>query len=173
MQVNPTKSSLLLGLRGPLADKWLKRHVSRDRAGVRHLRYGPALCDRIPIVHSFVYLGVVSSYRNFEDLLTLRRRLAIAAGHHARLRRVLHARKVLTSPERARLWTVLIQSAQLYALEAVGVTKEGVRLLHVQTAKHLRGIFGTARHIDGRSVRCCLLSKVSLGQHTCVTHTAV
>ena len=148
-QVNPTKSSLLLGLRGPLADKWLKRHASRDRA-VRHLRYGPALRDRIPIVPSFVYLGVVISYRNFEDL-TLRHRLAIAAGHHARLRRILHARKVLTSPERARLWTVLIQSAQLYALEAVGVTKEGMRLLHVQTTKHLRGIFGTARHIDGLS----------------------
>ena len=109
------------------------------------------------------------SYRNFEDL-TLRRRLAIAAGHHARLRRILHARKVLTSPERARLWTVLIQSAQLYALEAVAVTKEGMRLLHVQTTKHLRGIFGAARHIDG----CCLLSKVSLGQHDmCHSHSGV
>ena len=101
MQVNPAKSSLLLGLRGPLADKWMKRRVSRDRVGVRHLRYGPALCDRIPIVPSFVYLGVVISYRNFEDL-TLRHRLTMAAGHRARLRRILHAKKVLTSPERAR-----------------------------------------------------------------------
>ena len=150
MQVNPAKSSLLLGLRGPLADKWMKRHVMRDKAGERHLRYGPALCDRIPIVPSFVYLGVVISYRNFEDL-TIRHRLAIAAGHHARLRRILHAKKVLTSSERARLWTVLIQSAQLYALEAVGVTKEGMRLLRVQTTKHLRGIFSTARHVDGMS----------------------
>ena len=150
MQVNPAKSSLLLGLRGPLADKWMKRHVLRDKASARHLRYGPALCDRIPIVSSFVYLGVVISYRNFEDL-TIRHRLAIAAGHHARLRRIMHAKKVLTSSERARLWTVLIQSAQLYALEAVGVTKEGMRLLHVQTTKHLRGIFSTARHVDGMS----------------------
>ena len=150
MQVNPAKSSLLLGLRGPLADKWMKRHVMKDKAGERHLRYGPALCDRIPIVPSFVYLGVVLSYRNFEDL-TIRHRLAIAAGHHARLRRILRAKKVLTSSARARLWTVLIQSAQLYALEAVGVTKEGVRLLHVQTTKHLRGIFSTARHVDGMS----------------------
>ena len=71
--------------------------------------------------------------------------------NHARLRRILHAKKVLTPSERARLWTVLIQSAQLYALEAVGVTKEGMRLLHVQTTKHLRGIFGTARHVDGLS----------------------
>ena len=150
MQVNPAKSSLLLGLRGPLADKWMKRHVLRNKAGERHLRYGPALCDRIPIVPSFVYLGVVISYRNFEDL-TIRHRLTIAAGHHARLRRVLRAKKVLTSSARARLWTVLIQSAQLYALEAVGVTKEGMRLLHVQTTKHLRGILGTARHVDGLS----------------------
>ena len=124
--------------------------LTRDKTGVRHLRYGSALCDRIPIVPSFVYLGVVISYRNFEDQ-TLRHRLAIAAGHHARLRRILHAKKVLTPSERARLWTVLIQSAQLYALEAVGVTKEGMRLLHVQTTKHLRGIFGTARHVDGLS----------------------
>ena len=124
--------------------------MTRDKTGVRHLRYGPALCDRIPIVPSYVYLGVVISYRNFEDQ-TLRHRLAIAAGHHARLRRVLRAKKVLTPSERARLWTVLIQSAQLYALEAVGVTKEGMRLLHVQTTKHLRGIFGTARHVDGLS----------------------
>ena len=150
MQVNPDKSSLLLGLRGPLADRWMKRHVQRNKAGGRHLRYGPALCDRIPIVSSFVYLGVVVSYRNFEDL-TVRHRLNIAAGHHARLRRVLHAKKVLTASARARLWTVLIQSAQLYALEAVGVTKEGMRLLHVQTTKHLRGIFSTARHVDGLS----------------------
>ena len=150
MQVNPTKSSLLLGLRGSLADKWLKRHVLRNKAGERHLRYGPALGDSIPIVPSFVYLGVVISYSNFEDL-TIRHRLAIAAGHHARLRRVLHAKRVLTSTERARLWTVLIQSAQLYALEAVGLTKEGMRLLHVQTTKHLRGIFSTARHVDGLS----------------------
>ena len=150
MQVNPAKSSMLLGLRGPLADRWMKRHVQRNKAGERHLRYGPALCDRIPIVPSFVYLGVVLSYRNFEDL-TVRHRLTIAASHHARLRRILHAKKVLTSSARARLWTVLIQSAQLYALEAVGVTKEGMRLLHVQTTKHLRGIFSTARHVDGLS----------------------
>ena len=82
MQVNPAKSSLLVGLRGPLADRWLKRRAHKDRHGVRHLHHGAALQDRIPIVSCFVYLGVVISYHNFEDQ-TMRHRLSIAAGHHA------------------------------------------------------------------------------------------
>ena len=55
----------------------------------------------------------------------------------------------------------MVQTAQLYALEAVGVTSEGAKMLHVQTLRHLRGIFGSARHVDGLSDHA-FLSKYDL-----------
>ena len=81
----------------------------------------------------------------------MRHRVNVASGHFERLRKILHARKILSSRTRHRLWCVMVQTAQLYAVEAVGVTAEGVRMIHVQTLRHLRGIYKSARHVDGLS----------------------
>ena len=97
-----------------------------------------------------VWAVEVQSYYNFERA-TVKYRLQVAAGHHERLRKILRAKKVLCAKTRHRIWRVMIQTAQLYALEATEVTKEGMRLIHVQTRRHLRGIYGSARRVDGLS----------------------
>ena len=160
MQANPEKSAFLISVRGTQAKKWVRRFVRKDKQQVRHFHFGGGADDRVPVAESFTYLGAVLSYNNFE-LETMKHRLGVAAGHHDRLRKILHAKRVLSAKVRYRQWQVMVQTAQLYALEAVGVTPEGAKMLHVQTLRHLRGIFGSARHVDGLSDHA-FLSKYDL-----------
>ena len=146
MQPNPAKSSLILRIAGKEAANWKRKAISVTKNGARVLRYGGQLADVIPIVPRYTYLGVVLSFEHFE-LDTMRHRLSQASAHHGRLRRMIHAYKSLTAKQRFELWRTCIQSAQLYGLEAVGVNASGLRLLHIQTIKHLRGIFRTPRHL--------------------------
>ena len=164
MQANPEKSAFLISVRGTQAKKWVRRFVRKDKQQVRHFHFGGGIDDRVPVAESFTYLGAVLSYNNFE-LETMKHRLGVAAGHHDRLRKILHAKRVLSVKVRYRLWQVMVQTAQLYALEAVGVTPEGAKMLHVQTLRHLRGIFGSARHVDGLSDHA-FLSKYDLPDST-------
>ena len=150
MQANPSKSTFLLSARGYLAKKWVRKFIRKNKNGERRFYFGGRPQDQVPVADSFVYLGAVLSYQGFEEA-TIRHRLGVAAGQHERLRRVLHARKVMGAHTRFRLWKVMVQTSQLYAVEAVGMTKEGARLIYAQTMRHLRGIFGSARHVDGLS----------------------
>ena len=150
MKANPGKSTFLLSARGYAAKKWVKKFIRKNKQGEKRFYFGGRPQDQVPVADSFVYLGAVLSYQGFEEA-TVRHRLGVAAGQHERLRQVLHARKVMGAHTRFRLWKVMVQTSQLYAVEAVGVTKEGARLIYAQTMRHLRGIFGSARHVDGLS----------------------
>ena len=158
MQANPDKSTFLINARGHQARKWMKRWVRKDKEGQKQFHYGGAQADRVPLATQFMYLGAVLSYQNFE-LATMRHRLGVASGHRDRLKKVLHARRVLSLGHRLRLWRIMVQTSQLYAIEAVGLTSEAAKLLHVQTMRHLRAIIGSARHIDGDSGQLFMLKK--------------
>ena len=150
MNANAGKSTFLYEVRGYRAKQWCKKFIRKNKQGSVHFHFGGRAHQCIPVEESFQYLGVILSYRGFENA-TVRHRLNVASGHFERLRRILHARKILSSRTRHRLWCVMVQTAQLYAIEAVGVTVEGVRMIHVQTLRHLRGIYRSARHVDGLS----------------------
>ena len=156
MKANPEKSKFLISARGQQARKWIKRWIRKDAEGQRQFHFGGGRTDRVPVATQFAYLGTILSYRNFE-LETARHRLGVATGHRDRLRKVLHARRVLSVGHRLRLWRIMVQTSQLYALEAVGITPEVAKLLHVQTMRHLRAIIGSARHIDGDSDQLFML----------------
>ncbi|CAE7624913.1 unnamed protein product [Symbiodinium sp. CCMP2592] len=156
MKANAEKSKFIISARGQQASKWMKRWIRKDTEGVKHLFFGGAKTDKIPVATHFTYLGVVLSYNNFE-LATVRHRIGVAAGHRERLRKVLRAHRVLSVGHRLRLWRIMIQTSQLYAIEAVGLTAEAAKLLHVQTMRHLRAIIGSARHVDGDSDQLFML----------------
>ncbi|CAE7280327.1 jockey\pol [Symbiodinium sp. CCMP2592] len=156
MQANPDKSTFIIGARGQQARKWVKRWVRKDSEGRKQFHFGGAKQDRVPVASQLTYLGVVLSYRNFE-LATANHRIGVAAGHRDRLRRILHARRVLSVGHRLRLWRIMVQTSQLYAVEAVGLTTETAKLLHIQTMRHMRAIIGSARHVDGDSDQLFML----------------
>ncbi|CAE7391527.1 unnamed protein product [Symbiodinium sp. CCMP2592] len=156
MQANPDKSTFIIGARGQQARKWVKRWVRKDSDGRKQFHFGGAKQDRVPVASQLTYLGVVLSYRNFE-LATANHRIGVAAGHRDRLRRILHARRVLSVGHRLRLWRIMVQTSQLYAVEAVGLTAETAKLLHIQTMRHMRAIIGSARHVDGDSDQLFML----------------
>ncbi|CAE7331529.1 unnamed protein product [Symbiodinium sp. CCMP2592] len=156
MQANPDKSTFIIGARGQQARKWVKRWVRKDSDGRKQFHFGGAKQDRVPVASQLTYLGVVLSYRNFE-LATANHRIGVAAGHRDRLRRILHARRVLSVGHRLRLWRIMVQTSQLYAVEAVGLTAETAKLLHIQTMRHMRANIGSARHVDGDSDQLFML----------------
>ncbi|CAE7853504.1 unnamed protein product [Symbiodinium microadriaticum] len=173
MQANPDKSTFLISIRGHQAKEWTKRWIRKDSKGNRHFHFGSDKAERVPVAEQFLYLGAMLSYRGFE-VATVRHRIGVAAGHRERLRKILHARRVLSVGHRLRLWKIMAQTSQLYAIEAVGLTAEASKLLHVQTMRHLRAIFGSARHVDGDSDQLFMIKHgipdcVELVRHRCDT----
>ena len=76
MQVNPTKSRLVLGLRGSTARRWLRRHACTVDGQPAISLGTPAEPLVIPKVSSMVYLGIVVSYQR----LVRFKHLSIASG---------------------------------------------------------------------------------------------
>ena len=93
MLVNSDKSTLVLGVRGAQAKKWIRTHLVA-RAGRKCLEVGtPGASLCIPVADQFVYLGVVASYKGFEQQ-TLQHRLKAASANRSRLNKLLHSRQL-------------------------------------------------------------------------------
>ena len=89
LQINPEKSHFLVEVRGSDAEKWLRKHKVRSPDGKGWMfRFNLFTKAEVPLVKSFRYLGVVLSYRYFEDE-TLRCRMDLAQAHRNRLAKVL------------------------------------------------------------------------------------
>ena len=111
MLVSDSKSKAVLTLRGSLANTVRRRFVRPASDGEGnvlriHTSSGP-LC--IPLVDSFVYLGTVISYGNFEAQ-TLDHRLAKGEAAYHRLGKVLKGRHSLSSRQRLSLWRSCVWS---------------------------------------------------------------
>ena len=149
MVVNSDKSSVILGLRGNHAKRWIRTHIVA-RAGKRCLNFGipgDPLC--IPMVDSFVYLGVVVSYRQFEQQ-TLQHRIQAASANRARLNKVLHS-KQLAVRRRVCLYVSCVRSSLMYGLHAVGLTESVLRKLESVDARHLRSVARSPVHLTHES----------------------
>ena len=113
LQVNPSKSSLLLELRGTRGLAWLRKHVvHKGPQRERQFCYNPHKRLCLPLHKHCRYLGVVLAYDSYEDL-TLQHRMAQAEAHRNRLRRVLQGHGGLGIRTRLRLWQVAIQTSQM------------------------------------------------------------
>ena len=90
MDINMSKSRIVLILRGNKAKRWLRAHEQRTAQGplisVGTLQI-PLL---IPKAQTMVYLGIVASYQHFE-MQTCKHRLASAMHGKHRLIKVLHS----------------------------------------------------------------------------------
>ena len=150
LQVNASKSRLLVSEEGLEADRWLRKRKRKDAKGKWTLRYNKFTKASLVLSSEFKCLGAVLSYGRFEAL-TAQHRLAQAQGHKQRLQRILQGRGGLTLPQRVRLWVTCVQSAQHYGLDAVGVTPALLRKIHTQTLQHLRALAGSPRHITRES----------------------
>ena len=151
LQINPEKSHFLVEVRGSDAEKWLRKHKVRSSDGVGWMsRFNLFTKAEVPLVKSLKYLGVVLSYRFFEDE-TLRYRMGLAQAHRNRLAKVLQGRDGLGVDQRKRIWQVCVQTSQTYGLVAVGITEAGLKKLHIQTMKHVRAFAKSPRHITRKS----------------------
>ena len=151
LQINPSKSSFLVEVRGSDAEKWLRKHRFRNKSDDGwSFRFNLSTREEVPIVKSFRYLGVILSYHCFEDE-TLRYRVEMAQSHRNRLAKVLQGRGGLGLSQRRRIWLVCVQTSQLYGLCVTGITPAGLKRLHIQMMKHVRAFAKSPRHLTQES----------------------
>ena len=149
MSVNPSKSQLVVKLRGNAARRWLRRHQHRTPQGL-FLEVGtPHLPIRIPLVRRMQYLGIIASYDGFELQTCLHRQRAALANKH-RLARVMHYRQLSLS-QRVRVYVACVRSSLLYGQHATVVTPAVLRKLEQFDARSLRAIGKSPSHVTHES----------------------
>ena len=88
MSVNPSKSSVVISLKGSAAKRWIRLHTCVVD-GKPAINFGfPGQPLLAPTAPSMVYLGVVASYGRFE-VATFQHRLKAAIHNKQRLQRIL------------------------------------------------------------------------------------
>ena len=138
MQINVSKSRIVLRVRGSRAKRWLHLHEQRTAQGPVVSVGTPQRPIHLPRARTMVYLGIVASYQNFE-LQTCRHRLAIAMQTKHRLIKVLHSAD-LSHKHRLRLYVACVRSTMLYGQHAVGVTTSVMHRLDAADSRALRAI---------------------------------
>ena len=150
MKVNPSKSGIVLGVRGRHAKDFIQQHIQGPTDKPCLVIGIGAAALRIPIKQSMTYLGIEISYANFEQE-TLVSRLRVAQATRCRLSKVLSARRYLTQSQRVHLYILCVRSAALYGLGAVGLQQSGVRKLLQFETRHLRAIVRSPVHLTKES----------------------
>ena len=149
MVVNSDKSSVVIGLKGSQAKRWIRQHTVAN-AGRKCIDFGvpgDPLC--IPVVDSFVYLGTVVTYKQFE-LLSLQHRVKTVSANRARLNKLLHS-KQLALRRRVSLYLSCVRNTLLFGLHAVGLTDATLKKLEAADARHLRSIARSPVHLTRES----------------------
>ena len=100
----------------------------------------------IKLVSQRTYLGVQLSFRNFEQM-TLRHRLQDGQITRHRLRPWLNGKHVLTSRDRAQLWSTCVLSSYAHGLGCCGLRQEGLQLLCNKIHSDLRRIGKSPQHV--------------------------
>ena len=126
LDINDTKTQVLLQIRGTHAKKALKKYTE-CRKGARFLRLSAFKQQRwLPICTQPRCLGAQISYDSFIDA-TVHHRIVSARATYGRLRTVLTSRSNLSVRARIQLWRACVGAALFYALDSSGVTLSGLR----------------------------------------------
>ncbi|CAE7630380.1 Pol, partial [Symbiodinium necroappetens] len=145
MEIQPDKCAVLLNLHGKEKSKILKHHIVH-RQEQAHLVISTLEEVYIPIKKHHEYLGTVLAYRD-PQTLTLQHRLGKARGQYALLRKTLHARRLISSKHRYRIWKAGVPASACYGLLATGVTVTGRAQLLAMAARQLRALAGRPAHL--------------------------
>ena len=149
MVANADKSSIIMGIRGTSARKWIQSHQV-VRNGQKFVNFGlPSEPLLVPSVKQFGYLGVQVSYGAFE-MQTLLFRQQAASANRARLVRILHHRQ-LALRRRVSLYLSCVRSSLIFGLHATGLTAATLRKLDASHSRHLRAIAKSPSHITKKS----------------------
>ena len=144
MTVNASKSRVILAVAGTQASQIKKRFV-RVIENCPHLKVN----DKgllIPLVDSFVYLGVKVGYKGFEDD-TLHHRLAKGKANYWRLAKILRGKHALSAKTRMQLWRSCVWTSISYGLDCVGLTQMGASLLETSVLRQVRAALSCPSHI--------------------------
>ncbi|CAE7880876.1 HCN2, partial [Symbiodinium necroappetens] len=144
LQINYTKSQIVIQLRGQLVAKMQKKFF-KQRHGVQCLRIQADQDIYLPCVDRLDYLGTVLSYSGFESQ-TVQLRAQKADNAFRQLRKPLRSRSALSTGHRVRLYRAIVLSSLVYGLVGVGVTVEVVRKVSSTVAGHMRKILRIYEH---------------------------
>ena len=145
MEIQPDKCAVLLNLHGKEKSKILKHHIVHHQEQA-HLVISTLEEVYIPIKKHHEYLGTVLAYRD-PQTLTLQHRMGKAKGRYALLRKTLHARRLISSKHRYRIWKAGVPASACYGLLATGVTVTGRAQLLAMAARQLRALAGRPAHL--------------------------
>ena len=144
MRVSPTKTVLLVSLRGPLAGSTLRPHVKKVPGKGKHLRiplqteavFHAQTCMLLPMVAQHTYLGAKLSYSS-PEALTLKERMKLSWTAFGRLLPALRSAG-LTLGQRVQLWQTCVFTSLLHSLDSVGLVPGGALTLRQHVIRQLR-----------------------------------
>ena len=144
MRVSPTKTVLLVSLRGPLAGSTLRPHVRKLPGKGRHLRiplqteavFHAQKCMLLPVVAQHTYLGAKLSYSS-PEALTLKERMKLSWTAFGRLLPALRSAG-LTLNQRVQLWQSCVFTSLLHSLDSAGLVPGGAQALRQHVIRQLR-----------------------------------
>ena len=151
MAVNPSKSGMLVRLRGTGANNWLRQHTRHTKHGTVLNVGTPSQPLEIPIVKCITYLGVRLSYHSLEAQ-TCQWRIRAAQTVRQRLLKLLHAAG-LRRKLRLKLYCACVRSSLVYGQHAVGYNAETLRKLEACDARWVCAIARSPAHLTKESNR--------------------
>ena len=146
MCVNPSKSKLIITVKGAEAERHTKRRIVRIQ-GQPHWCFeeGDARIE-VPVVAEFVYLGTIVTQGRQSDR-TVSHRLEEARKREGQLRRCIRNRSVLRAGTRVAIWRACVVASAMYGLLAQELTATNVATLRQWYHKSLRAVTNTPAHI--------------------------
>ena len=146
MCVNPSKSKLVITVKGAEAERYMKRRIT-------HVQGQPRWCFgegdarvEIPIVAEFVYLGTIVTLGRQSDR-TVSHRLDEARKREGQLRKCIRNRTVLRAGTRVAIWRACVVASAMYGLLAQELTATNVTTLRQWYHKSLRAVTNTPAHL--------------------------
>ena len=119
LTISPSKTVVILEVRGPQAHKALSKYLVTLKEGV-YIRF--KIQDRhvdLKVVHQHTYLGAQIGFRKFEQQ-TAQHRMQLATGQFQRLKPVLRCQSVPCSL-RMQLWKACIPPCLVHGLDCTGL----------------------------------------------------
>ena len=166
MSVNPSKSKLIVKVKGAEAERYMAKRTAHIR-GQPHWCFGEG-SDRVevPIVQEFVYLGTVVTLSRQSDR-TVSHRLEEARKREGQLRKCIRSRSVLRAGTRVAIWRACVVASAMYGLLAQELTATNVTTIRQWYHKSLRAVTGMPMQTSGPN-----LVFRSRWRHFCSSHEA-
>ena len=162
LQVNTTKSAILLCMGGTNFRPARSKIVTRDASGEWIKIPGRSEDFRLPVVKQTKYLGTFMSYGHFEEA-TIQHRLTLSRLAFSRLRQWLVAKRGLATADRLRLWSTCVFPVLTYGIFTTGLTLSGIQQMNTAIFSMLRQILRDHSFNTGRThIQALARHKVSL-----------